>query len=55
MDQDMTEDEWDKIEQNKRETFENADDVTEAQDADTIKRILKENPELAVEILQDKL
>jgi len=43
------------IEEDKRETFENADTVEEVQDASKIERILKENPELAVEILQDKL
>jgi len=43
------------IEDKKRQTFENADSVEEVRDSDKVERILKENPELAVEILQDKL
>jgi len=39
----------------KQDVLENADSVGEIQDADKVERILKENPELAVEILQDEL
>jgi len=45
----------DAIEQGKQEVLENADTVEEVRDSDKVERILKENPELAVEILQDKL
>jgi len=45
----------DTIEENKQDVLEDADSVAEVRDSDKVERILRENPELAVEILQDKL
>jgi len=45
----------DTIEEQKQDVLADAETVEEVQDSDKIERLLKENPELAVEILQDRL
>jgi len=43
------------IKSDKQTTFDNANSVEEMQDAEKVEQLLKENPELAVQILQDEL